>query len=250
MNDSSVTGVEGEARVLSGQRAFACLVAALLWAAPRTLSVWGGAADGGGASGQVGVTGYLALVGCGLLSFVLVALSWGSRGSSEGPARGSLALTLGLGLALVPWAALAYWLSVATHHRPLGAVTYAVGAALGGALGIPLARWLLQRRYARVVALALWLSGVGGLTIVALRGMLREPLLRPVLPEALLGVALALVVVAAPALPGWRRAARWGVPVCVGVWAISLGVLASSSQVRATVKSAPIIAGIAGLALP
>jgi hypothetical protein len=150
--------------------------------------------------------------------------------------------------------ALAYWLTVSTHHRPLGAVTYAVAACIMGSMSIALARWVLRegssvRRLAPVV----WVicaSSAATLVFLVVRGAFQQPALRPALPDAALGVLLALLVAAAPGLRGGRRTAQWGVPMCVGVWVLTLGLLMSSADVRATVKSAPIIAGVAGLVLP
>ena len=82
------------------------------------------------------------------------------------------------------------------------------------------------------------------------RGAFQHSALRPALPDAALGLLLALLVAAAPGLTRGRRAAQWGVPMCVGVWVLTLGLLISRADVRATVKSAPIIAGVAGLVLP
>lgn len=239
---------------LGGQRAFACLLGASLWALPPATGLWGAAAADEVASPRMGVGGYVALVGCGLLSLVLVALSWGSPARSEREVKWARTLTLGLGLALGPWAALAYGLTVATHHRPLGAVTYAVGACILGGLGVALARWLLQsgpsvRRWAPL-GWALCAASAGSLVFVVLRNVFQQPALHPVLPDAALGVLLALLVVMVPGLRGERRAAPWAAPICVGVWVLTLGLLMSSAEVRATVKSAPVIAGVAGLVLP
>lgn len=255
MGSSPLAGIGAAAPGLGGQRALACLLGALLWALPGALGVWGvAAADAELVSPRVGVSGYLALVGCGLLSLVLVAACWGSRARSEWGARESRALTLGLGLALGPWAALAYWLTVATHHRPLGAVTYAVLACIVAGVSIALARWVLRGgpsvRWLATFGWVMSAASAGTLVFVILRGAFQQPALRLVLPDAALGVLLALLVVAAPGVSGGRQAARWGVSMCVGVWVLTLGLLVSSADVRATVKSAPIIAGVAGLVLP
>lgn len=249
MGHPSLAGVEAGARGAWGQRAFVCLLAASLWALPRALHAWG-AAEGGAAPELAGLGGYLALVGCGLLSLVLVGLSWGTHGEADREASWSLALTWGFGLALGPWAALAYWLAVATHHRPLGGVTYAAGALLIGLVSVALARWVSRRgamrRAAAPLAWGVLSIGLGGLVAVAVQ----QPALRATLPDAALGALLAIAVAVMPSRRGWERVERWGVPICVGVWVVTVGLLASSPDVRATVKSAPIIAGAAGLVLP
>lgn len=254
MGSLPLAGDEAVPPTLGGQRAFACLLGASLWALPPALGFWGAAAGDGPASPRMGVGGYVALVGCGSLSLVLVALSWGSPARSERKAKWSRTLTLGLGLSLGPWAALAYALTVATHHRPLGAVTYAVGACIIGGLGLALARWMLRSgpsvRRRGPLGWALCAASAASLVFMVLRSAFQQPALHPVLPDAALGVLLALLVVVGPGLRGERRAAPWAVPMCVGVWVLTLGLLMSSAEVRATVKSAPVIAGVAGLALP
>lgn len=248
-----LAGIDAAPRQLGGQRALACLVGALLWALPGAVGAWGGAANADFVTPRVSVSGYLALVGCGLLSLVLVASSWGSPHRSEWEAKWSRALTLGLGLALGPWAALGYWLTVATHHRPLGAVTYAVAACIVGGVSIALGRWVSSGGRGRRLAPLGWaicVFGAGTLMFIALRGAFQQPALRTVLPDAAWGVLLALLIVGAPGLRGGERTARWGVPMCVGVWVLTLTLLVSSADVRATVKSAPVIAGVAGLVLP
>jgi hypothetical protein len=249
-----LAGIDAAPRGFGGQRAIACLLGALLWALPGALGAWGGAAaDVALASPRMSVSGYLALVGCGLLSLVLVASSWGSPARSQWQVKWSRALTLGLGLALGPWATLAYWLAVATHHRPLGAVTYAVGACIVGGVSIALGRWVSSGGPGRRLAPFGWAMcavSAGTLVLVVLRGSLQQPALRPVVADAASGVLLSLLIVMAPGLRGGQRAARWGVWMCVAVWVLALGLLLSSADVRATVKSAPIIAGVAGLVLP
>jgi hypothetical protein len=233
-----------------GQRAFACLVAAAIWAAPGAL--WP-LQD----QGAVRALDYLALVGCGSFSLWLVALSWPGR-RARGPAREwQAALSLGLGLAVLPWSALGYWILVATHHRPLGAVTFAVGAALIAVSCVATARWCLALRSTRprwgrllVVAVALLAVLTAGIAAwVLARAGWAQPALGAQLFQVALGVLLALLVLAAP-VAGWAGArGRWALPVCVGVWLVTLGLVRSDPDVRATVKSTPIVAGIVGLAL-
>ena len=42
---------------------------------------------------------------------------------------------------------------------------------------------------------------------------------------------------------------RWALPICVAVWVTSAWLIGSDLELRARVKSAPVIAGVAGLAL-
>ncbi len=176
---------------------------------------------------------------------------------SGGASSGLAALTLGFGLALLPWAAFAFWLSVATHHRPLGAVTFAVAAAAIGVVCLLAARWLLERqlqgRRAGVAALraasCIAVLAAGSLIVVLARAAFLAAELRSPLWEGVLGLLIAGLVVALP-FSRWSAATkRWWLPLCVGVWVLTAGLLQSSSDVRATVKSAPTIAGVVGLVL-
>lgn len=252
-----LAGIDAAPRGLGGPRALACLLGASLWALPAALGVWGGAVDVELDAPRVGVSGYLALVGCGLLSLVLVASAWGSRARSDWEASWSRVLTMGLGLALGPWAALAYWLAVATHHRPLGAVTFAVAACFVGGVSIALSRWVLRRgpsvRWLVPLGWVICASSVASLVFVLSPAAFQQPVLRSVVPDVALGALLALLVAVMPRAREGRRAARWAVPwavpTCVCVWVLTLGLLVSSADVRATVKSVPIVAGVAGLIL-
>jgi hypothetical protein len=235
-----------------GQRALPCLCGALAWAGPRAL----GLED----APSVGALGYLALVGCGLLSLLLATLAWEAGGPSTVSSSSSdwgPALSLGLGLALIPWSALGYWVLTQTHNRPLGAVTFAAGAVLSAIPCIFVARWCLRlrlrhpRRGAVLVAAcaALALLVAGACVVTAGSAALADAALQLGLLELLLGVALAAAILALPA-PLWAgRARRHAVPVCVAVGLATLWLLRSDTEVRATVKSAPVIAGIVGLAI-
>jgi hypothetical protein len=164
-------------------------------------------------------------------------------------------LTLGLGLALVPWTVLGYWISVATHHRPLGAVAFAVGAAVTGSICVLVARWAFALRHTSprwgrgliragtIVAFlaagaALWVGGRGALQSVEYRGAVFD---------VALGLVLALAVVLVPTAGRAGNDTRWSLPICIGVWVFTLWLLNTNADVRATVKSAPVIGGMLGL---
>jgi len=240
-------------------RAWAGVVAAALWAAPR---VW--LADD--APLEARLLGYLALAGCGSVSLALFAVSWGLPPSARAPAlteqggvrRWQRALTLGLGLALVPWFGLAYWLQVATHHRPLGAVAFAAGAAAVGVPCVALAWHLLEpelrhgawARLCRVVAV---LAGLTTLTLIVVGAPLDDLDVRAAVLDLLLGGGLGFALARASQKPG-RRAAPRGLVLaavlgCLGVWGSTGWLLHSDTDVRARVKSAPVLAGAIGLLL-
>jgi hypothetical protein len=226
------------------------LVAAAIWAAPSAL--WP-------VTGQAAVRAidYLALVGCGSFSLWLVALSWPGRHARNSTRKWQAALSLGLGLALAPWSALGYWILVATHHRPLGAVTFAVGAALIAFSSVATARWCLAlastrprwgRRLVSAAVLLALVSGGGAAWLLARAGW-ADPVLGALLFQVALGALLALLVLAAPVAGRAGAAGRWALPVCAGVWLVTLWLVRSDADVRATVKSTPILAGIVGLTL-
>lgn len=197
--------------------------------------------------------GFIALAGSGLVSLALVVLALEQRSSRDGAPLAAKAILLGLGLALVPWSAFAYWLAVATHHRPLGAVTYAVGAAGTACAGILVARRVLAARSGRRVLLgtAIFCAAAGaiGLATVAARGFAFDAALRSAVPDLALGVVLALLAAFMPVAAGVARLARPALLGCLCLWAVTLGLMRFEPDVRATVKSVPIIAGIFGLAV-
>jgi hypothetical protein len=86
--------------------------------------------------------------------------------------------------------------------------------------------------------------------VTVLRSVLGvEPVFQAVLSDAVLGLLLTILVVASPMVRWPARIARGMPRVCVGVWVLTLGLLGISPEVRATVKSAPLVAGVVGLAL-
>ncbi len=221
-----------------------CLLAACIWALPHL---------GWGSRPGVGSLGFVALAGSGLVSLALVVLALPRRSSSDAEPLAANAILLGLGLALVPWSVLAYWLAVATHHRPLGAVTYAVGAACTAAVGIAIARRVLTARSGRRVLLgtAIFCAAIGviGLATVAARGFASDGALRSALPDLGLGIVLALLAAFVPVAATVARLARVALFGCLCLWAVTLGLMRFEPDVRATVKSVPVIAGVLGLAV-
>jgi len=238
-------------------RAWAGVIAAALWAAPR---VW--LADD--APLEARLLGYLALAGCGSVSLALLAVSWGYPASARAPVLApehdvrhwQRSLSLGLGLALIPWCGLAYGLLVATHHRPLGAVVFAAGAAAVAVPCVALARYLLAPElrhgaWARVCGVVAVLAGLTTLAVIVVGAPLDDLDVRAAVLDLLLGGGLGFVLVRASQKPG-RRAAPRGLVLaavlgCLGVWGSTGWLLHSDTDVRARVKSAPVIAGAIGL---
>jgi len=129
--------------------------------------------------------------------------------------RGLVALALGVGLASGPWMVFAQVLKRATHHRPLGAVTFAVlgtavfiGAMLVSARVLALAQSSARaRRVGRVLAAVLVL--IAGLFVlrvlggVVLAAELRSGLLDGALAAA--GAIGAALVPVRSGVAGWMR---------------------------------------------
>jgi hypothetical protein len=198
---------------------------------------------------------YLALVGAGSLSLFLLRLALHGAGGSA-RTRGSSALTLAAMLACAPLCALAFALEVGTHHRPLGAATFAL-CALGGfgvlllcALGL---LGLRERRPRLGSALVYGAHAVGVLCVglalsVLFRSVIQRATPMPSALDALVGLVLAGALVSFRA--SWlarSRLALAGVPLCCSLWLASLWLVRSDVDVRARVKSAPIVAGIVGI---
>jgi hypothetical protein len=247
--------LELDARVRVEQQALACLLAAVVWVLLRTLGP-GGLRIGESVGDAAPIGAFIALVGCGSHSLALAALAF--RPLYAPWSDVASALSLGFGWALAPWTLLAYGLWTATHHRPLGALAFAAGAVLLGVAFVIIARWLVPARAtgrgrAIVVvyvgrALALFLLVL--VVVTVLRSVLGvEQVFQAVLSDAVLGLLLTMLVAASPMVRWPARIARGMPRVCVGVWVLTLGLLGISPEVRATVKSAPLIAGVVGLAL-
>jgi hypothetical protein len=257
MNDDGLGAgsLELDARVRVEQQALACLLAAVVWVLLRTLGPDGlriGESVGDGAP----IGAFIALVGCGSHSLALAALAF--RPLYTPWSDFAAVLSLGLGWTLAPWTLLAYGLWTATHEWSLGALSFAVGATLLGVAFVIVARrlvvaWAMGRRWPIVLvhvgrALALFLLVLA--VVAVMRSVLGvEQVFQAVLSDAVLGLLLTILVVASPMVRWPARIARGMPRVCVGVWVLTLGLLGISPEVRATVKSAPLIAGVVGLAL-
>lgn len=246
--------IELDARVRVEQQALTCLIAATTWVLLRAVGPDGlrlGESIGDGAP----IGAFIALVGCASHSLALAALAF--RPLSPAWSGLAVALSLGLGWALAPWTLFAYGLWVATYHRPLGALTFAVGATLFGLTSVVAARRLLEaqaegQRWAtllihagRALALVLLAAALIGVarSVLGLEGA------QAAVSDVVLGFLLVILVLASPMVRWPARIARGMPRVCVGVWAMTLGLVAISPEVRATVKSAPVVAGVMGLAL-
>ncbi len=230
------------------RRSALCLIASAGWAlVPFSRSSESAALD---------FWGYVALVGSGVFTLLVVAVCFDAR-DREGSGWSS-ALTLGCGLAALPWAILAYWLQVGTHHRPLGAATFAIGALLIGGFAVAVARHVLafaatEARLGPPVLMAcrvLALASVALLLVVLGSASLDHVSLGRIVPELVAGVLLGALVVSLPVSARLAAAAAWALPVCAILCLISLWLVQSEADVRATVKSAPLIAGVFGLATP
>jgi hypothetical protein len=246
---------ELDARVRVEQQSLACLVCAIVWVVLRALGPGGlKLVDSIGDDAPIGA--FIALVGCGTHVLALVALAFRPLTSPwGGPVP---ALSLGFGWALAPWTLLVYALWMALSGQgALGVLLFAIAVPVAGAASSRAARRLLDARDAgqpwaspllhagRALALLLLAASLIGVV----RAGLEAARLRAALSDATLAVSLAFLVVASPMVRWPARLARGMPRVCVGVWALTLALLGISPEVRATVKSAPLVAGVVGLAL-
>jgi hypothetical protein len=201
---------------------------------------------------------YLALAGCASASLFAVGLALrvplsASRRHEPGPS----ALTLALGLASAPLALLGYALKSATNHRPLGAATFAVVSAMLVALLLLLvsSALALGRRGSTLGRALVYAMGAGGVLSAALtllwlgRSVMQHATPTRALLDAALGALLVGVLspIRTAWLAGWPRLIRMGPLLCCVLWLASLWLLRSDLDVRATVKSAPVVAGVVGL---
>lgn len=240
---------ESGARGRGSERPVACLGAALVWAAVHAVF-----RDQGAGAGWLS---YVALVGSGSLSLVLLALAFEREGLDPGIRRQRRIISLGLGLAVLPWSALGYLLLTATHHRPLGAVTFAVGALASAAAGVLVAAWLMRRheagaRFGRELLLgaaAIAVSGGLALGWISLRAFGGRPGVEWIVADLMVGAVLTATVLIVP-MGRWAVRAKGPVLVgCIALWTVTLWLMSAAPDVRATVKSVPVIAGVFGLAV-
>ncbi len=199
---------------------------------------------------------YLALAGAASLSLFLLRLSLRGAAGSPASSRWQRALTLAAALSIAPLVALAYALEVATHHRPLGAATFALLAlsCFGLLTLLVLSAFQLRARRPRLGSALVYGAGAAGalgagwaLFWLCATLIQRATLVAPAL-DALVGLGLAGVLVSLRA--SWLARSRLvlaAVPLCCALWLASLWLMRSDMDVRATVKSAPIVAGLVGL---
>jgi vacuolar-type H+-ATPase subunit I/STV1 len=231
--------------------AWLSLLGALIWPVPALLRA--PAAERGLA--------YVALAGCASASLFAIGLALrpSRRTPSSTDASWSAVLTLALGLALAPLIGLGHALKLVTHHRPLGAVTFAILGLMLLALLVLLARSALsvgvsRSRLGSALVYALGAGGVLSALFAALvlgRAVIQHATLARALPDAGLGVLLVAVIwrLRAPWLERSPRLLHAGLPLCCALWLASLWLVRSDLDVRATVKSAPIVAGVAGFVM-
>lgn len=229
------------------QRALSSLLAATSWVALCCLVP--------SARPTEKAAGLVALTGCAFVSLFSITVCFGTRNAPapDSHTRGwQRALTVGLALAVAPLAALGAVLHARTHHRPLGATTFAILGAAVAALCVVAARGISAPGRCRISSRATSLSLVGagaalGAGTLASRLALVSPLRSSLIHLALClpMLALALRWPSRRTMEGSRSALPIAAASCIG-WA---WLLQSYADVRAVVQSAPVLGGIVGLTL-
>jgi len=199
-------------------------------------------AEGGVSPGLVwlGLTGSTALV----VGPLLVLARAARRGSP-----GLRAVLIGVALAAAPLGMLGQALKLHTHHRPLGAATFALlGLALvvGSVLvSVRLTAWTLARATAvrRVVGRLLTLSACAGLGLVALRTLSSEAFHRDAFDacRVLVVVALASRLLEVPLVESLAKRAgalSWVLLVLLGLFS-ARGPVKTAIHERAPVLGGP-----------
>jgi uncharacterized membrane protein len=176
---------------------------------------------------------YLAALG-GTAS-VIAPAAGGLRAARPFPAFTSSAL-YGLLLAIVPLIVLATLLKEKTHHRPLGAATFAVASlvVLAGAIAVAARLMNLartgshrQRTLSRFTLLFLAAASALTSTLLLLRGFAAmSPLARSALFDGalMLGLGFVAAVVRVPRVASVARLGRRTLPIAVVLWAAMLVV--------------------------
>jgi hypothetical protein len=167
--------------------------------------------------------------------------------SVPGTPRGLRASLHGLGLAATPLSLLASALKAGTHHRPLGAATFAV-LALGTLLAFVLVSWRIlafaearDSRAGRATILLLALAALASTAFVVVRALAAPALVPHVLDglRALSTASLAYLLLRFPRTT--RVFSRVGGPLWV---AVVVAGLVSVRDVAAAVRSAaPVLGG-------
>jgi hypothetical protein len=161
---------------------------------------------------------------------------------------GLLAILLGIGLAAWPTALLLSLLKSSTHHRPLGAVTFAFAAGVvllaTCAAALRLLTWFPPggaSRTTRPASVGLLVCALGGPLLLLLRlgasAQARAPLFDACLA---LGLAAALLLVPWP-----TRFARWAERGGPAVWGVVvlLGLLAARAAGDTAFQASPVLLG-------
>ena len=195
--------------------------------------------------GASGVLGFLALFGGTALVLGPLLVCANALG---GEARRGRSAFFGLAIAAAPLAFIAEGLKQGTHHRPLGAATFAV-FALATIMGSMLAAWRLlefsasgattARRAVFWVTVAAALSSVGFVLVRALGA----PALVPHVLDGLRALATATLCHLLLRFPQVTAPARRvGGPLWVAV--VVAGLVSSRGEVAAAVRSAaPVLGG-------
>jgi len=159
---------------------------------------------------------------------------------------GLLAVALGLGLAAWPTALLLSVLKSNTHHRPLGAVTFAFAAAVlalgASVLALRCLTWFQRERpsgFGRVARAALAVLAVAGPLVLVLRLGASAQTRAPLFDASLaLGLAALTQLIPWPA-PILRWTERLGLPV----WAVvvAVGLLSAHSASESAFAASPVL---------
>jgi len=178
------------------------------------------------------------------------ALRWVlRRGGGAGP------LLLGVLLAAAPLVVFAELLERATHHRPLGAVTFAVVAALVVLASVAVAARLLSLSRSAARARRWWQVAWIGLGALALVWTVKlvvsaaaDPGVRNGLLDAVLVAALILAAARTRGPAALGGLSRWLGPLAwVAVAALGLILLRAVPEAAASVRSAgPVLTAFAG----
>jgi hypothetical protein len=163
--------------------------------------------------------------------------------------RGLLAITLGIGLAAWPTAFLLSLLKSSTHHRPLGAVTFAFAAGFvllaASAGALRLLTWLEGRAASgreRLAYTVLTLCALSGPLVLLLR-LGGSPHTRTLLFDAslALGLAASSLIVPWPA-----RVLRWAERAGPIVWVltVAVGLLAARADHERAFDASPALLAV------
>jgi hypothetical protein len=161
---------------------------------------------------------------------------------------GLSATLLGLGLAALPLAKLSGTLKAVTHHRPLGAVTFAALAIVVCAGAIIVAARALalfgQGPWGRAARLGFVLLATLGPLLLLLRAAV-NPALRGGVVDVALGLGSGALLALVPWPPAWRRAIElfalplWLAVVSMGI-VVALALGGAAAELASPALAAPI----------